>query len=251
MDAREAILEQLRGALADPALKFPSAAPRPLESDVRMAVTSAQGDRKQLVQRFAQELEALHGTVDIVETATEARLTLLNRLITWMNEAQFSRKGSQLKSGQERMVLSWAPDALPVPGLAEALADIEIELVYPADLQAFEPRERVRLIRYGLTGVDAAFASTGSMLFIARPQTSRSASLLPQRHIALIPTSRLYPTVEDWLGARRADNSLVNLLRDSANVSMVTGPSKSADIGGSLTLGVHGPKMVHAIVFDD
>ncbi|MCB0161848.1 MAG: LUD domain-containing protein, partial [Caldilineaceae bacterium] len=86
---------------------------------------------------------------------------------------------------------------------------------------------------------------------VAGPGRNRAASLLPIRHIALIPTSRLYPTMEAWLAELRADGRLVDTLRQSANWSMITGPSKSADIGGELTLGVHGPKFVHAILFDD
>jgi L-lactate utilization protein LutC len=98
--------------------------------------------------------------------------------------------------------------------------------------------------------VEAAFASTGSMLMIADEGASRAASLLPFRHIALIPFSRLYPTLEAWLAAQRAAGDLADRLRSRANWTLITGPSKSADIESNLTLGVHGPKFVHAILFE-
>jgi L-lactate utilization protein LutC len=72
---------------------------------------------------------------------------------------------------------------------------------------------------------------------------------LPFRHIALIPFARLYPTMEDWLHEQRQQDKLVNYLRAHANLAMISGPSKSADIEMNLTLGVHGPKFVHAILF--
>ncbi len=147
--------------------------------------------------------------------------------------------------------MSWHPDHLPVDGLAESLADVGWTLVYPEDLTTPESREAVRFIRFGLTGVEAAFAATGSMLVLTGAGRSRTASLLPFRHIALIPFSRLYPTIEAWLAERRAQGELVDLLRERAAWHMITGPSKSADIEMNLTLGVHGPKFVHAILFDD
>ena len=106
-------------------------------------------------------------------------------------------------------------------------------------------------MRFGITGVDAAFAATGSMLMISAPGASRAASLLPLRHIALIPFSRLYANMEDFLSERRARGELTDLLRSRAAWQMITGPSKSADIEMNLTLGVHGPKHVHAILFND
>ena len=251
MSARESILNRLRESLARPDLRFPPSNPAPLTLDERMAVTEAKGDIPQLAERFGSELEALHGSFEIVESPTEARLTLLNRLIAWMNQEQFGRKGAQLTTGQERMVLSWSPARLPVPGLADALADLQIELVAPATFDTVEARDAVRFIRYGITGVEAAFAATGSMMFRSGIETHRIAGLLPIRHIALIPTNRLYPTIEAWLATLRQEGRLVEEMRESANWSMVTGPSKSADIGGSLTLGVHGPKFVHAILFTD
>jgi L-lactate utilization protein LutC len=89
------------------------------------------------------------------------------------------------------------------------------------------------------------------MLMLTGPGVNRAASLLPFRHIALIPFSKIYPTMEHWLAEQREDGRLVDTYRSRANVSLITGPSKSADIEMALTLGVHGPKFVHAILFDD
>ena len=44
---------------------------------------------------------------------------------------------------------------------------------------------------------------------------------------------------------------LENVVRGNSQLAFITGPSKSADIELNLTLGVHGPRDVHAIVFDD
>lgn len=204
-----------------------------------------------LARRFGEELIALHGSYEVAETPTEARLTLINRILEWMEQDAAAQKGAVIKTGQERSILSWAPDMLPVTGLDDAFSDMGLALVSPADLRSRESREAVRSIRYGISGVEAAFAGSASMLVKTGPGMSRSASLLPFYHIGLIPFSRLYPTVEDWLAEQREAGSLVELLRTHANLTLITGPSKSADIEMNLTLGVHGPKFVHAILFPD
>ncbi|HXF59973.1 MAG TPA: lactate utilization protein, partial [Caldilineaceae bacterium] len=249
--ARDEILGKLRATLARYDLRFPPPAPEPLTAETRMTVTQAEGGYEELALRFGAELEALHGTYEIAETATEARLALINRLINWMEQEQKERKGAVMITGQEQSVLAWTPAHLPIDGIEAALADLGLKLVAPGDLRSSEQREKVRHIRYGITGVEAAFASTGSMLVFSGKGTSRSASLLPYRHLALIPFSRLYRTMEEWLAEQREAGKLVDLLRSRANLTMITGPSKSADIEMNLTLGVHGPKYVHAILFDD
>ncbi len=251
MSARDEILGRIRVILSRPDLPFPPADAPPLSADERMIVTSAEGDLHDLAVRFGAELARLYGTYEVLDSAVEARLALVNRLSEWAAEEEAARKGPALETGQERMVLAWADERLPVDGLSEMLVDVGWKLVVPQSLATPESRDAVRFIRFGLTGVDAAFAATGSMLVASGKGQSRVASLLPFRHIALIPFSRLYRNFEEWLAERREAGNLAELLRERAAWHMITGPSKSADIEMNLTLGVHGPKFVHAILFAD
>ena len=253
MAARDEILNNLRYTLARPDLHFPPASTPPLTPEQRMTVTQVAADQRSgraLAARFGAELTKLYGTYQIVGSLPEARLALINQLLTWLEDETAARKGAYLETAQERLVLSWSPAKLPVPALAEALGDLNFQLVTPTELATDAARAQVRYIRFGVTGVEAAFASTGSMLMIAGAERSRVASLLPFRHIALIPFSRLLPTMEDWLRTKRAKGELVDLYRNHANLTLISGPSKSADIEMNLTLGVHGPKFVHAILFE-
>ncbi len=249
MTARDDILHNLRQTLARPELRFPPRDPAPLGTTTRMTVTQATGNQQELALRFGQELKRLHGSYQIVQSPPEARLAVVSQLLQWAEAEAAERKGAQLETRQERMVLSWAPSALPIPALQDALTDLGFQLVTPDNLDSAPARNAVRHIRFGLTGVEAAFASTGSMLLGTGAQTNRAASLLPFRHIALIPLDRLYPTMEAWVQEQRLANQLTAAYQSRANLTMISGPSKSADIEMNLTLGVHGPKFVHAILF--
>jgi len=250
MASRDQILGRLRASLARPDLRFPPLDTPPLTAGTRMAITRATGGSPELAARFCTELTKLHGTAEVAASPAEARLALITTLQNWHKEEEAAAKGARLATGQERKVLAWDPGALPVPSVREALADMEFEMVAPPVLHSRESREQVRHIRYGITGAHAAFAATASLLLAHGPHTSRSASLLPFRHVALVPFSRLYPNVEAWLAERR-EQDLLEFMRRHANIALVSGPSKSADIEMNLTLGVHGPKYLHVILFDD
>lgn len=251
MSARDYILNRLRTTLARPDLRFPPRQPSRLTAKERMTVTQAEGSRWELARRFGQELEALHGSYELVETPAEARLAAVNRLMAWVEEEQANRKTKNPATRYDQDVLTWDTDLLPVPGLAPALTDMGFRLVSPTDLQDEDEREEIKPIRAGITSVDAAFASTGSFLLASGPGKSRAASLTPFRHLVLIPLSQLYPTVEDWMAEQRQEGTLADFVRESKNLALISGPSKSADIEGNLTLGVHGPKIVHALLYED
>ncbi|MCY4115258.1 MAG: LUD domain-containing protein [Caldilineaceae bacterium] len=251
MSTRDNILARLRETLRQPDLPFPSLESPPLTQADRMTVTSAPGGPWAQAERFAQELAAVKGTCELLETVTETRLAIVSRLQTWVEEEQAARKTVDAERAEDWNVLCWPPAQLRLDGLTHVLKETGFKLIEPTDLHDPEQRERIRPVRAGITTVEAAFASTGSFVVGAGGANARAASLTPFRHLVVIPFSRLFATAEDWLAEMRYAGGLDAYIRRSRNISIVTGPSKSADLEGNLTMGVHGPKVVHAVLFDD
>ena len=95
----------------------------------------------------------------------------------------------------------------------------------------------------GLSSADAALAETGSVILSSGPAQSRMATLLPPIHIVLLPTSRLTSDIFTWTQARQETIP--------ANITLISGPSKTADIEQTMAVGVHGPKRFVVIVYED
>lgn len=252
MSARDEILGRLRDSLRQPGLPFPARDVGPVLRGQHLAVTGMAGDQAAMAARFGEELEKLSGSYEIAPSVAAARLMCISRLTDWVEEDDNNRKGMVLETGQEQHILCWQPDVLGLDSLGEALETLNLTPISPTEMQSEESRNNVRHIRYGLTGVSAACATTGTTIMMSSsPGTNRVASLLPYRHMVLIPYSRLYHSLETWIAEQRGSATLVDIMQQNANIALISGPSKSADIEGALTIGVHGPRHVHAIIFDD
>ena len=59
-------------------------------------------------------------------------------------------------------------------------------------------------VRVGITGATAALAATGSLVLESGAGRPRSASLLPDVHIALMTADQLHNDLEDWQLAQQA-----------------------------------------------
>jgi L-lactate dehydrogenase complex protein LldG len=130
-----------------------------------------------------------------------------------------------------------------VPTLLQARGAERLDARMSAE-PAARDRDCQRLDRaiVGITGAHAALADTGSVALVHGAGRPRLASLLPPVHVALVPLACLHAT----LGALLRDEP--DLLRQAANVVVVTGPSRTADIEMTLTRGVHGPRFVHVVL---
>jgi L-lactate dehydrogenase complex protein LldG len=95
----------------------------------------------------------------------------------------------------------------------------------------------------GLTGADMALAETGSVILTMDAIQSRFVSLLPPVHIVMLPTSKIVPDIFTWRTSRTGDMP--------SQLVIISGPSKTADIEQTLVIGVHGPKRLIVILYDD
>ncbi|MFN8413914.1 MAG: LUD domain-containing protein [Anaerolineales bacterium] len=88
----------------------------------------------------------------------------------------------------------------------------------------------------GVTKAVCGLADTGSIL---EADDALKASLLPEVHIAVLQSQAIFPSLPD----------AISLTKDK-NAVFITGPSRTADIEMTLTIGVHGPKEIHVFVDD-
>ena len=97
----------------------------------------------------------------------------------------------------------------------------------------------------GITDVDAAIAESGSIV-VSTNGRIRNAWITPPVHIAIVRASQIIPDLVD-LFESHPDASQTDAL-DAASTTIITGPSKTADIEGVLVTGVHGPAVVEIVL---
>lgn len=163
-----------------------------------------------LVGRFTEELLALSGHVVICKEAD-----LSDKIVALLREKHIER------------VQVWDQ----IPGLEEsALAEAGISVQHEAD----------ESIKAGITSALAGIAETGTLVIPGGEGQLLTASLLPEIHIAVLRASDIEESLEKVMELRKVENYLA--------VVLVSGPSRTADIEMTLTIGVHGPGEVHVFL---
>jgi L-lactate dehydrogenase complex protein LldG len=94
--------------------------------------------------------------------------------------------------------------------------------------------------RVGVTRAVCGLADTGSIVIVDGEGNPLQASLLPRVHIAVLCESKILPTL--------ADAMRLPILQQSRAAVVITGPSRTADIEMSLTIGMHGPGELHVFL---
>lgn len=200
--------------------------------------------RRQLAERWPETLERFRREFERVG-GVFYRVPALGAVPAVVGEIARGRRATRL--------VTWHPAALggdlgPALG-AQGLAVDTMPLASVPDREREALRALIAEADLGLTGADLAVAETGSLVLRSGPGRPRSTSLLPPYHVALFDRPALVESLAQvgvFLEAWHEDPS-----GWGANVSFITGPSRTADIELTLTRGVHGPKEVHAIFVEE
>lgn len=222
---RDRILSQIGQALVSAHL--PAAA---ATLPTRTVETKTSSDS--LIASFIREATALRVNVHQPTTSSELHETVISLL---------PRDGN-------RAILAWSDSELP-SGLGEALRKAGFKTLDPSlPTESVARRTKLRELgqaSVGITGALAGLADTGSLALVTGSGRSRLASLLPPTHIALLRTSTILATLPAFFAAHPT------VTQTGSNLVFVTGPSRTGDIEMTLVFGVHGPKQLQIVLFDD
>jgi L-lactate dehydrogenase complex protein LldG len=213
MSARESILARIRARQGKPAAQ--TAAER---EAVRSHIHAHPGSARPLMEwdpvvRFRERALGLASTVDEVDTLAGVPATVARYL-----------KANSLPLA----AVCWAEFA----ALDWRAAGIEIAV-----------REARETDLVGITGAFCAIAETGTLMTMSGRDTPAATSLLPETHIAVVRKSRIVRGMEEAWQLMRDE-----IVAPPRAITFISGPSRTADIEQTVTLGAHGPYRVHVIL---
>ncbi|MBW1717178.1 MAG: lactate utilization protein [Deltaproteobacteria bacterium] len=177
---------------------------------------------KELVKAFKTECELLSGKVYVARTNREAHQFL--SLI--------------IKQAGIKRIIKWN---------SHLLRRLEIDRVLDSlGIQDYVRHEATAEL--GISGVDYGLADTGTLVLRTSRTQDRATSLLPPVHVALMESERILPGSEDLIlklmlelgGKAELDSCL----------TLISGPSLTADIELNLVSGIHGPGELHVIILE-
>jgi iron-sulfur cluster protein len=112
-------------------------------------------------------------------------------------------------------------------------------------------REKFIEATVGISGANMAIAETGTIVLVTNEGNADLTTTLPPVHIALFGIDKLVATLDDAVAVLRMLPRSGTGQVMSSYVNWITGPSRSADIEQSLTIGVHGPRELHCVILDN
>jgi L-lactate dehydrogenase complex protein LldG len=230
--SRERILDSLRTSLASNRGWLEGEAAKAPHSPPPHVLPPAED----LVAQFAEELRKLEARAYVVADAEEA-LDTLARL---------------LEERAAQQILAWDLAELNMPGIDAMLAARGASVLSPT-VRGAARKERLQELEPApvcVSGVAYAIAESGTLVLRHGPGRPRLASLLAPAHVALVRAEQLVRGLGEAL-ARLREAHGAELLAETSNLTLITGPSRTADIEMTLSLGIHGPPELHVIVIGE
>ena len=125
---------------------------------------------------------------------------------------------------------TWESPYLRRLGITEILNSLGVEFVSPN-----ANKHEMALCDLGITEADFLLPETGTLVLKSSAEKPRGVSLLPRVHLAIVRPDMLRADMHEVFAEAKDQRYLV----------FISGPSRTADIELTVTLGVHGPKNLY------
>lgn len=221
MSARNRILARVRKSLgveADDTSRSNRAAARIAEHPPTLVPERAQRTNAELLAQFRSFLEGQQATVVDVDQAADVPAAI----------------GRYLEAAGLPPVLRMGNDAR-LAALAWSQADwLDVRQ------GAAEPGDRV-----GLSYATAGISETGTLVVAAGGDNPVTLAFMPETHMIVVARDSIVGSYEQALEIIRAKFGASGMPR---TLNYISGPSRTADIGGRIVIGAHGPRRLCVIV---
>ncbi|HEX8524615.1 MAG TPA: LUD domain-containing protein [Tepidisphaeraceae bacterium] len=220
IDHQETVLDRVRKALGRPNGQAHAPTPPHIDSAVARLV-SHDAD---LVEVFSKQATAMKMKLSRVNETDVA-----GQLVHFIREMGLKKIACANSPLMERLNVA---AALRAEGIdATEWKDLSLDQIYDG---------------FDCAVTDAAYAvaETGSIVIEPNVGNSRSLSLVPVVHVAIVEPKQILADSLDLM------EKLADPDRSRSNVFLITGPSKTSDIEMTLVVGVHGPNVVKVFLLE-
>lgn len=236
MEDREQILSLIRGKNAKDSPLFKERKRQELLMQWQDIANRNAHHVKELVQTFKRECELIAGKVYVARTNDEACQSL----------------SSIIKETGTKRIIKWNSPLLTQMNINRLIDSLGLQNMllaekgFPNELWRRDYTEPASKAELGISGVDYGLADTGALVLRTSPDQNKVVSLLPPVHVAIMESRCILSSSDDLITRLLLDLKEKGDL-DSC-LTLITGPSVTADIELNLVLGVHGPKALHVII---
>lgn len=122
-----------------------------------------------------------------------------------------------------------------------------ISLLEKAQINCIFEHDLLTQSHVGMTGCESLVARLGSVMVSTGQMAGRQIFIYPEIHIVLAYASQLVGDIKDALLylKKKYDQRIPSM------VTLITGPSRTADIEKTLVMGAHGPKELYVFLLED
>ena len=185
-------------------------------------------EQERLVDIFTNELATVNGISKVVNNEDEIIQYLSN--VTTEHDSKF--------------FIVWETPLIKELKVIEYLKSNGLRVIKSHDKKHLERAD------IGITEADYAIADSGTLVLFSNPKKPRLVSLITPIHIAILDPKNIVPNIFNLFQVitQESDEEL-HPKEIVSCIAFITGPSRTADIELNLTLGVHGPKEVHILIY--